>query len=117
MGKKELAAARAGGGVSLRGLPLGGRAPEPGRREVRVCVPGHFQRGGPPCPYDRVLATLLGAAAAGCIREQRFGVMCAMVNGQVVPVELEKVAGKLKKVPEDCLEIRMAQEIGVSFGQ
>ena len=43
--------------------------------------------------------------------------MCAMVNGQVVPVELEKVAGKLKKVPEDCLEIRMAQEIGVSFGR
>ncbi len=33
----------------------------------------------------------------GYIREQRFGVMCAMVNGQVVPVELEKVAGKLKK--------------------
>ena len=28
--------------------------------ETRVCVPGHYQRGGPPCPYDRVLATRLG---------------------------------------------------------
>ena len=117
MGKKELAAARAAEGYPSVAYRLAAELQDQAGGEVRVCVPGHFQRGGPPCPYDRVLATLLGAAAAGCIREQRFGVMCAMVNGQVVPVELEKVAGKLKKVPEDCLEIRMAQEIGVSFGR
>ena len=84
--------------------------------EVRVCVPGHFQRGGPPCPFDRVLATQLGAAAAGFIREGRFGVMCGMVNGSVAPVELESVAGRLKKVPEDSVAVRMAMETGVSFG-
>ena len=28
--------------------------------EVRVAVPGHTQRGGSPCPYDRVLCTRLG---------------------------------------------------------
>ena len=33
-------------------------------QEVRITVPGHTQRGGSPCPYDRVLATRLGAAAA-----------------------------------------------------
>ena len=32
--------------------------------EVRVTVPGHTQRGGSPCPYDRVLCTRLGSAAA-----------------------------------------------------
>ena len=32
--------------------------------EVRVAVPGHTQRGGSPCPYDRVLCTRLGSAAA-----------------------------------------------------
>ena len=33
--------------------------------EIRVTVPGHFQRGGAPCPYDRVLSTRFGTAAAG----------------------------------------------------
>ena len=32
--------------------------------EVRVTVPGHTQRGGEPCPYDRVLSTRIGAGAA-----------------------------------------------------
>jgi 6-phosphofructokinase 1 len=30
--------------------------------ETRVTVLGHLQRGGSPCPYDRVLATRYGAA-------------------------------------------------------
>ena len=28
-------------------------------REVRVTVPGHFQRGGSPCPYDRFTCHLV----------------------------------------------------------
>ena len=30
-------------------------------QETRVSVPGHFQRGGSPCPYDRGLGTRRGA--------------------------------------------------------
>lgn len=33
-------------------------------QEVRVTVPGHTQRGGSPCPYDRVLASRFGTEAA-----------------------------------------------------
>lgn len=84
--------------------------------EVRVCVPGHFQRGGSPCAYDRVLCTQLGATAARFIKEKRFGVMVGMVNGETVPVPLEDVAGKLKTVPPDCPEIVAARQIGISFG-
>ncbi len=84
--------------------------------ETRVCVPGHFQRGGPPCPYDRVLATTLGAAAARLIREKRFGMMCGVINGEILPIPLEEVAGKLKKVPVNCSVVQMAREIGISFG-
>ena len=36
-------------------------------REIRVTVPGHTQRGGAPCAYDRVLATRVGAYAAELI--------------------------------------------------
>ncbi len=49
--------------------------------EVRVTVPGHTQRGGSPCPYDRVLCTRLGAAAAELILKEDYGYMVAMING------------------------------------
>ena len=84
--------------------------------EIRVCVPGHFQRGGSPCAYDRVLCTRLGATAARFIKEKKFGVMVGMVGGQCVPVPLGDVAGKLKGVPVDCDEIQAARQIGISFG-
>lgn len=35
--------------------------------EVRITVPGHTQRGGSPCPYDRVLSTRIGVTAADLI--------------------------------------------------
>ena len=50
--------------------------------EVRVTVPGHTQRGGSPCPYDRVLCTRLGSAAAKAIIDEDYGHMIAMVNGK-----------------------------------
>ena len=84
--------------------------------DIRVCVPGHFQRGGSPCAYDRVLCTRLGATAAKCIKDKVFGVMIGMVNGKTVPVPLQDVAGKLKAVPVDCDEIKAARQIGISFG-
>lgn len=84
--------------------------------EVKVCIPGHYQRGGSPCAYDRVLCTRLGAGAAKFIREKIFGVMVGIVDGRVVPVPLEDCAGKLKAVPVDCQEIVAAKEIGICFG-
>ena len=41
--------------------------------EVRITVPGHTQRGGSPCPYDRVLSTRLGARAAQLIIQEEYG--------------------------------------------
>ncbi len=84
--------------------------------EVRVAVPGHTQRGGSPSPYDRVLCTRLGAAAAQAILEEDYGYMIAMVDGQTKRVPLKDVAGKLKAVNPDCQMIREAKAIGISFG-
>lgn len=116
MSKKELAARRKEEGFPSVAYRLAAELEPYAGSETRVCVPGHFQRGGSPCAYDRVLATQLGAAAAQRIREDQYGVMCAVVNGETVPVPLEKVAGKLKKVPPDCEMIRRAKEIGIRFG-
>ena len=84
--------------------------------EVRVTVPGHTQRGGSPCPYDRVLCTRLGAAAANLILKEDYGYMVGMVNGNTKKVPLEDVAGKLKMVEPNSKIIKEAKLIGISFG-
>ena len=84
--------------------------------EVRVTVPGHTQRGGSPCPYDRVLCTRLGSAAAKAIMDEDYGNMIAMVNGKTKRVPLGEVAGKLKTVDPDSQMIKEAKRTGISFG-
>jgi 6-phosphofructokinase 1 len=84
--------------------------------EARVTVPGHTQRGGSPCPYDRVLCSQLGAAAAQAIIDKDYGNMIAMVNGKTKRVPLKDVAGKLKMVDPDCRMVKEAKMIGISFG-
>lgn len=84
--------------------------------EVRITVPGHTQRGGSPCPYDRVLSTRLGATAAELILANDYGYMVGIVNGNVTKVPLGEVAGKLKMVSPDDQMIKEAKLIGISFG-
>lgn len=85
-------------------------------QEIRVTVPGHFQRGGSPCPYDRMISTRFGTAAANLILNKQYGYMVALQNGKIVPVPLSEVAGKLKTVPIDSEEIQAARALGISFG-
>lgn len=84
--------------------------------EIRVTVPGHTQRGGSPCPYDRVLSTRIGSAAAKLILNNEYGYMVGIVNGKTKKVPLEECAGKLKMVTPDAQEIKDAKRIGISFG-
>lgn len=95
---------------------IGAQIEEKSGQEVRVTVPGHMQRGGEPCPYDRVLSTRLGAAAANFIKEGKFGYMVAIKNNETVAVPLEEVAGKLKTVDPDSSIIKEAKMVGISFG-
>jgi ATP-dependent phosphofructokinase / diphosphate-dependent phosphofructokinase len=84
--------------------------------ETRETVLGYVQRGGTPTPMDRVLATRYGTAAADMIAEREYGKMVALRNGQIVPVPLEEVSGKLKLIePDDPLVIQ-AHSMGTSFG-
>ena len=85
-------------------------------QEVRIAVPGHTQRGGSPCAYDRVLSTRLGAAAAEAILDGDFGHMMGVKNGKIVRVPLSEVAGKLKYVDPNSEIIKEAKITGISFG-
>ncbi len=85
-------------------------------KEIRIAVPGHTQRGGAPCPYDRVISTRFGAAAAELIIKEKYGNMVALVNGEIKSVPLSEVAGKLKTVDAEASVIKEAKAIGISFG-
>ncbi|MFV0528734.1 MAG: 6-phosphofructokinase [Lachnospiraceae bacterium] len=84
--------------------------------EVRITVPGHMQRGGSPSAFDRVLSTRIGAHAAACIMENKYGNMVALINGEIGLVPLEECAGKLKTVSPEDGHVKAARQIGISFG-
>ena len=85
-------------------------------QEIRVTIPGHYQRGGAPCPADRLLTSRLGVAAAQLIRDGKFGNMVAVQDDKIVPVPLSEVAGKLKTVPPDSDIVQAARDLGLSMG-
>lgn len=85
-------------------------------QETRVTVPGHYQRGGPPCPYDRVLATRFGTAAGRLIREKQYGMMVGMHDDHIVAVPLEDAASQTKFLPVNHPLIQTARDIGIFFG-
>ena len=85
-------------------------------REVRVTVPGHMQRGGSPCPYDRVFASRLGSEAGKLILDNQYGFMVGYKNREIVRVPLEDVAGKLKTVDPDATIVQEAKLLGICFG-
>ncbi|MCL1792625.1 MAG: ATP-dependent 6-phosphofructokinase [Oscillospiraceae bacterium] len=82
-------------------------------REVRLSVPGHFQRGGDPTPTDRVLCLRLGAMAGEMITNKKFGHMAALRGNSIVAVPLSEVAGKPNAVPPDCEVITQARSVGI----
>ena len=86
------------------------------QQEVRIAIPGHTQRGGSPCPFDRVLSTRLGAEAARAILDENYGCMMSVKNDKIVRVPLSEVAGKLKYVDPKSEIIRQAKITGISFG-
>lgn len=85
-------------------------------QEIRVTIPGHYQRGGAPCPADRVLTSRFGVAAAQLITQKKFGYMVALQDNHIVPVPLTEVAGKLKTVPPDGELVKQARALGLSMG-
>ena len=95
---------------------IGAQIEERTGQEIRITVPGHTQRGGSPCAYDRVISSRLGAAAADLIMKGKFGYMVGFDGDSIVPVPLEEVAGKLKMVEPDSEIIRQTKSLGISFG-
>ena len=78
MSKKEFKAAREAMPYPSISYRIAEELKELTGQEIRVTIPGHYQRGGAPCPADRLLTSRLGVAAAQMIRDGKFGNMVAV---------------------------------------
>ena len=71
LSKKKLKEKKANSPYPSISYELGAQIAERTGQEIRVTIPGHTQRGGSPCPYDRVLSTRFGAAAPQLIIDKK----------------------------------------------
>ena len=84
--------------------------------EIRVTVLGHVQRGGSPIPFDRILATRFGKAAADLIAEGDFGKMVALRGDTIVAVPIKNAVENPKYVDPSGELVATARSLGISFG-
>lgn len=84
--------------------------------EVRSTILGHLQRGGSPTTFDRILSTRYGVQAIELLCDKRFGNMVALKGEKMSYVHLENVIGRPKLVDPHGELVRIAKNIGISFG-
>jgi len=84
--------------------------------ECRVTILGHLLRGGPPSPFDRVLATQLGNEAVHLVARGETGRMVTLKDGRLSNIAISEVAGKLRLVTADHAWVRTALSLGVCLG-
>jgi 6-phosphofructokinase 1 len=86
------------------------------KREVRVTVLGHIQRGGSPSPFDRILATRFGVCATDLVARGEFGRMVCLRAGKIESVLLEDAIGRCKTVDPAGDHVHAARALGITFG-
>jgi 6-phosphofructokinase 1 len=80
--------------------------------ETRVTVLGHYQRGGAPTVFDRLLGSRFGTKAVELLLSGTKGVMIGLSANSLTTTLLEMVVkGGQKKLNEDL--VRMADVLGI----
>jgi 6-phosphofructokinase 1 len=87
------------------------------KKEVRVTVLGHTQRGGTPSPYDRILSTRFGVAAVELIAQRGFMKMVALRGDRIVYVDIAEAIGRMKAVDPKGELVSTAKAVGIHFGE
>ncbi|MEI6213010.1 MAG: ATP-dependent 6-phosphofructokinase [Desulfuromonadales bacterium] len=73
--------------------------------DLRVTKLGHVQRGVAPGAYDRMLGTLLGAAAVEQLADGVSGVLVGMINGSVATTPLAEIVNQKKTLDLRLLDL------------
>lgn len=84
--------------------------------ESRYVVLGHTQRGGPPAPADRVLATEFGHHAMELLKRGEKNRLVVMQGRRLSDVAITEAANKQRLVPPGHPLIAAARSVGTSFG-
>lgn len=85
--------------------------------ETRVTVLGHLQRGGSPCPFDRILSSRYGMAAVDLVHKEKFGYMPCLRGTEIESVSFEEAAGSFKVVNPEGQLVKTAETLGIDFGR
>ncbi len=75
------------------------------RKDIRVTILGHIQRGGRPTALDRINASRLGVAAVDMLIAGQTDIMVGIISGEVVSTRLEKTWTRKKGVDSDLIRI------------
>src|SRR5215472_2684473 len=86
------------------------------KKDVRVTVLGHIQRGGSPSPFDRILATRFGVEAVELVARGEFGRMVCLRAGEIESVMLDEAVGINRQVDPRGSMVRTARAVGLTFG-
>lgn len=79
--------------------------------ETRIMVLGHYQRGGSPSTFDRILAARFGVAAVESLLQGDSGKMIGLACGQLILTDLEKAIATGRK-PLDPGLLKLAKTLG-----
>jgi len=79
--------------------------------ETRITVLGHYQRGGAPTVFDRLLASRFGKKAVELLVSGTAGVMVGLSCNSLLATPLEDVIKGEKRPQDDVL--RMAEVLGI----
>lgn len=75
------------------------------RFELRVTKLGHVQRGGAPCAFDRLSASLLGAAAVERLAAKQHGILLGIVGSELTATALAGLADAKKPLEPQWLKL------------
>jgi len=104
---KKLEKVDAFGNVYLGGIGeiLAKRLEETLNLSIRSVMLGHIQRGGPPMPFDRILATRFGYKAMELISKNDFGKIVALEGTEIVARDIDVVLEGTRTVNEELYKI------------
>jgi len=80
--------------------------------ETRIMVLGHYQRGGSPSTFDRILAARFGVGAVEALLRGEAGKMIGLACGQLVLTDLAQALAAGRK-PIDPGLFRLARTLGI----
>jgi 6-phosphofructokinase 1 len=78
---------------------------------TRTVILGHLQRGGPPTPADRILASRLGDFAVRALADGKSGAMVGEIAGHLVLTPFKDLYQKQKPLPRELFQLQKRMSV------